>query len=76
MRDVLGLEKPTEEEIFEERDARMRGEYVDLIQSFPDKIDQLLNALNRVIHFHSDQSFVYLAFLSFRFTWTKDGHFV
>jgi len=32
----------------EERDALMRSEYFDPIQHFPEKIDQLLNALNRV----------------------------
>jgi hypothetical protein len=43
-----GLKKQSEEEIHEERDALMRSEYYDPIQRFPEKIDQLLNALNRV----------------------------
>jgi len=44
----LGLKKRNEEEIHEERDAFMRSEYFDPIEHFPEKIDQLLNALNRV----------------------------
>jgi hypothetical protein len=44
----LGLRKLTEEEIFEERDALMRSEYFDPIELFPKRIDQLLDALNRV----------------------------
>ncbi len=47
-RDILGLKKPTEEEIQEERDAIMHSQYFDPIQNFPEKIDQLLEALNRV----------------------------
>jgi hypothetical protein len=38
----------SEEEIHEERDALMRSEYFDPIERFPDRIDQLLDALNRV----------------------------
>ncbi len=34
--------------MYEERDALMRSEYFDPIERFPDKIDQLLDALNRV----------------------------
>ncbi len=44
----LGLRKRSEEEIHEERDALMRGEYYDPIERFPEKIDQLLDVLNRV----------------------------
>ena len=44
----LGLKRATEEEMQEERDARMRSEYHDPIERFPEKIDQLLDALNRV----------------------------
>ena len=43
-----GLSKPTEMELFEERDERMRGEYHDPIERFPEKIDQLLGVINRV----------------------------
>jgi len=43
-----GLKKPSEEEIHEERDALMRTEYFDPIERFPEKIDQLLDAINRV----------------------------
>ncbi len=46
--DILGLKKPTEEEIQEEREAVMHLQYFDPIKNFPDKIDQLLEALNRV----------------------------
>lgn len=56
----LGLRKPTAEEIHEEWDAKMRQEYFDPIERFPERIDQLLNAINRVcshrIHL-DDQSF-------------------
>ena len=45
---ILGWRKPTEEEIFLERDARMRSEYFDPIERFPERIDQLLNAINQV----------------------------
>ncbi len=43
-----GLKKPTAIEIHEERDARMRSEYYDPIERFPEKMDQLLEAMNRV----------------------------
>ena len=46
----LGLRKPTPEEIHEEWDARMRQEYYDPIERFPERIDLLLNAINRVCH--------------------------
>jgi hypothetical protein len=45
---VLGLKKRTEEEIHEERDAQMRTEYFNPIERFPEKIDELLHALNQV----------------------------
>jgi hypothetical protein len=39
-------------ELQEERDALMRSEYHDPIERFPEKIDQLLEALNQVrVHF-------------------------
>ncbi|CAF1098302.1 unnamed protein product [Adineta steineri] len=43
-----GLKNITDEEIQEERDIRMRSQYFDPIERFPDRIDQLLDALNRV----------------------------
>jgi hypothetical protein len=42
------LKKPTEEEMQEERDAIMRSEYFDPIERFPERMDQLLDAINRV----------------------------
>jgi ABC-type sugar transport system permease subunit len=44
----IGLKKQTQEEIHEERDAVMRAQYFDPIEHLPEKIDQLLDALNRV----------------------------
>ncbi len=44
----VGLKKQSEEEIREERDALMRTEYFHPIERLPEKIDQLLDALNRV----------------------------
>jgi hypothetical protein len=55
----LGWRKRTEEEIHEERDAVMRSEYFDPIEHFPDRIDQLLDAINRV----------YLSFIRFFISW-------
>ncbi|CAF1423607.1 unnamed protein product, partial [Adineta ricciae] len=43
-----GLRTVTEEDIYSERDARMREEYYDPIERFPDKMDKLLEALNRI----------------------------
>ncbi|CAF4098382.1 unnamed protein product [Adineta steineri] len=34
--------------IQEERDCRMRSQYIDPIENFPDRIDQLLEAVNRI----------------------------
>jgi len=45
------LGKKNELEILHEQDEIMRNKYFDPIQSFPDKIDQLLDALNRVCDF-------------------------
>ena len=45
---ILGWKKATEEELQEERDVIMRSQYFDPIERFPEKIDQLLDALNRV----------------------------
>ncbi|CAF1253004.1 unnamed protein product [Adineta steineri] len=42
------LRKPNVEELYEIQDSRMRSQYVDPIENFPDKIDQLLDAINRV----------------------------
>lgn len=46
---LFDLTKATEEELFEEFDAQMHGKYFHPIEHFPDKIDQFLDALNRVI---------------------------
>jgi hypothetical protein len=56
------MKKPNEEEIYEERDARMRSQYYDPIERFPERMDQLLNSLNRVILFfkREDSSIVCL----------------
>jgi hypothetical protein len=44
----LGIWQPSELELQEERDALMRSEYYDPIERFPEKIGQLLEALNQV----------------------------
>ncbi|CAF0759134.1 unnamed protein product [Adineta steineri] len=44
----IGLKKQTQSEIQEERDCRMRSQYFDPIENFPDRMDQLLEALNRI----------------------------
>ncbi|CAF4055957.1 unnamed protein product [Adineta steineri] len=43
-----GLTRLNQEEIQEERDCRMRSQYFDPIENFPDRIDQLLEALNKI----------------------------
>lgn len=48
MFEKLGLKRRNWEDIVEERDQRMRSQYVDSIENFPDKIDQLLEELTRV----------------------------
>jgi hypothetical protein len=45
------LGRQSELEVLQERDEQMRGKYYNPIEHFPDKIDQLLDALNRVISF-------------------------
>jgi hypothetical protein len=42
------LKKPNELEIYAARDAAMPSQYMNPIENFPNKIDQLLDALNRV----------------------------
>lgn len=44
----LGLKRQTREEIQEEWDSRMRSQYFHPIENFPDKIDQLLEAMTKV----------------------------
>ena len=44
----LDIWRPSELELHEERDAVMRSQYYDSIECFPERIDQLLEALNRV----------------------------
>jgi len=43
-----GLKKLSEEEIHEQRDAVMRTQYFDPIERFPERIDQLLDTIDRV----------------------------
>ena len=45
-------------EMMEERDEQMRLKYYDPIENFPDKIDQLLAALNRVRLIENHQIFL------------------
>jgi len=73
---LLGLRKATEEELFEEFDAKMRGKYFHPIENFPDKIDQLLDALNRVIQFDLNELLILFSLFLFRFIWVKDKIFV
>ncbi|CAF4178461.1 unnamed protein product, partial [Adineta steineri] len=42
------LRRPNVEEIYELHDSRMHSQYVDSIENFPDKIDQLLEAIDRI----------------------------
>ena len=70
------MRRPTEEELLEERDAQMRGQYIDPIEYFPDKIDQLLDALNRVIYFDQNLLLNYSSFLPFRFLCIKHEVFM
>ncbi|CAF0882123.1 unnamed protein product [Adineta steineri] len=42
------LRRPNVEEIYEIQDSRMHSQYVDPIENFPDKIDQLLEAIDRI----------------------------
>ncbi|CAF1018435.1 unnamed protein product [Rotaria sordida] len=44
----IGVTKPSESEIQEERDSQMRSKYLDLIEIFSQRIDQLLKATTRV----------------------------
>ena len=44
----LGLRGRRPSDLFLEYDERMRPKYVDPIEHFPDKVDQLLAALDRV----------------------------
>ena len=62
--DVLGLRKPTQEEIYLERDERMRSEYFDPIERFPERMDQLLDVINRVCP-TLDVISLYVRFFSF-----------
>jgi hypothetical protein len=58
-----GWRKPTKAEIYEAQDALMRQEYFDPIEGFPDRIDQLLEAINHVrifrMKFECHSSFVF-----------------
>ena len=44
----VGLKKPTAEDLYEERDRRMRAQYLDPIEHFPTKIDQLSEVVKQV----------------------------
>ncbi|CAF1469649.1 unnamed protein product [Adineta steineri] len=46
--DYLGLKKPSESEIQEEKDSRMRSQYFHPTDNFADRIDQLLGALDKI----------------------------
>ncbi|CAF1041725.1 unnamed protein product [Adineta steineri] len=43
-----GLKRLNQEEIQEERDCRMRSQYVNPIETFSDRIDQLLEAVDKI----------------------------
>ncbi|CAF4052436.1 unnamed protein product, partial [Adineta steineri] len=43
-----GLKKASESEIQEEQDSRMRSQYSDPTDNFADRIDQLLEALDKI----------------------------
>lgn len=60
--DILGLKKRDEIEIQEEKDVRMRSKYFDPIENFPDKVDQLLEALNQVLYYLFSIKFLSLSF--------------
>ena len=40
--------KPTAEDLYEELDKRMRAQYLDPIEHFPTKIDQLAEVVKQV----------------------------
>jgi hypothetical protein len=61
---ILGLKKLSESEIQEERDVRMRSLYLDPMVNFSDRVDQLLEALQRVCFTTNG---IYLHFVSFSF---------
>lgn len=54
------MKKPSELEIQEERDSRMRSQYFDPIENFPDRIDQLLEKLNRVCYRRGKKDSLYI----------------
>ena len=56
------LKKLNHLEIAEERDIRMRTKYLNAIDAFPQKIDQLFDALNRVCFI--DFTFLFIVFSS------------
>ncbi|CAF1598644.1 unnamed protein product [Adineta ricciae] len=43
-----GLKKTNDEDVHVQKDERMRSEYRNPIEQFPEKVDQLLNALNSI----------------------------
>jgi hypothetical protein len=44
----LGINKPNDWEAHEEWDAKMRSKYSSPVDCFPEKVDQLFDALDRV----------------------------
>ena len=61
---IVGLRKPSEMERHEIWDAQMRSQYIDPIENFPHKIDQLLAALNRVSRFLRINSVLLVIYLA------------
>ena len=64
MIEKLGLKRRNWEDIAEERDQRMRSQYIDPIENFPDKVDQLLEELTRVNRTKKGCSFSITIFVS------------
>ena len=50
---LIGLKKATEWEIQEKQDSLMRGKYVDPLETLAAKMDELIEALDRVRTFFS-----------------------
>jgi hypothetical protein len=66
----LGLGGFRERQLAEERDEQMRSRYLGPVEQFPDKIDQLLDALNRVgfIEYNTNAHFFIISS-----TWISKG---
>lgn len=71
-RNILGLKKPTAQEIMEQRDTQMHSQYFHPIENFPDRIDQLLESLNQVCLKKVLSTFIgFFLYISFRSIWIK-----